>query len=350
MHRAHQYLRTMTSSVKCTKCLDNLPTKKFLYCSKCEGNFHLHCVSVTFPAFKEIIANDSAYFCPPCLKNQTEEVGEDEQIEATQTGESALDEDEYEVLEILDHKDSSDGRLYHVLWKVDASKSWVHQDQCRCIGLINQYLKSKNLPTMTDKYGADDDEITANWMTVPKVFEYIAKYDRVRVKKHITITESEGHLPTEDAILIMPYWNHLFVGLYLSEIYISDGGNLSREIDVEKLLKEELGTTINFDIIDFKDQRAGDHCGSSAACIAIELKRIYQDLEFMPKTISSSKWMQNQIIRANHKMRSTKTYPNLDIRNQIVEKRCPNCNKLYRERSKIRFRAHVRRCLIAQDS
>lgn len=125
----------------------------------------------------------------------------------------------------------------------------------------------------------------SNWVSTHEILEMVRIFDKKDYKKNIEIKELDK-LDNEDKVYIITTGNHCAVGLFLSnqnKIFLADGWNIYlKSRRTQMIVQDKMpGTTI--EPVTFNQQSSIDHCASSAVAIAIEFKRIYGNVERIPK-------------------------------------------------------------------
>lgn len=350
----------MTEEVYCI-CRKPNDGKGMIECLTCKEWFHYKCVDLTkakaAPYEKD---EDLPYFCPMCLVNQCREepsspVESREQVPAVEVSDDDSD-DEDEVSQIVAMRKNGEKVQYKVRWaKAGYDDSWIDSDDCQgCITKINQFRQSRKLTLLPVPVGASSSRLAKynenNWITIDQILADVKIYDMLKHKDNIDIRQFHGQLGDSDSIFIACIGSHAFVMLYIREkdlIYLSDGGNqyLAKEKTSRKV-RRKIGRPIRIIAIPFHQQRSIDHCGSSAAVLALEYKRIYQTLQ-IPDTIQVPKWMQERIIQKEHKDVSEPLKEWLPI-DKLSCNKCSNCGRIFRERNKTRFVNHQSRCNVTK--
>lgn len=273
-------------------------------------------------------------------------------------------EEEYMVERIEKHRTRNGSVSYLVKWLDYNESTWEPE-----INLKNSYdtleaYKEKNKlgkpvykRPVTATVGAIKPHVEsinqANWVKPTMVIGAIEKYRPRRFKNTIevrlldTSAENDANLSEEDVIYVVPFNNHAYVILDKkseNEAILVDGANIA--IGDETLVNKMcgwIGRPIR--VVEYKGQRGVDHCGSSAAAIAIELERIYHNQEQIPEVIRPTKDIRDQIIRIFHKEPSKAIETNRSIMDRRDRLECPNkCGYSAESWKRGGFFAHVRLC------
>lgn len=265
-----------------------------------------------------------------------------------------LSDNEYIVKEVVDMRKKRGSIQYRIRWQESGSQdSWLDERDCQsCIAKVNLFrVKKKKLNPLPVPVGASSCQQGPNynhenWITIEQAMLDIKIYDRKTYSKSITIMPFEGQLGQNDCIFLFPLGQHCFTGLFLAKkrvLYLSDGGNVYiKSESAKKSLKRFIGRPVDIIPIPFNEQKAIDHCGTSASLLAIEYKRIYQRLE-IPDEIKVQKWLQETLIAKEHKSDS-KPQGNWMPINERQFNYCCKCGKEFRERNKNRFICHQLKC------
>ena len=327
-------------------------------CDRCNEWFHQRCVSIT----QEQADMINQWFCPSCQPNQSLADNGDIQMPTPpedpeeSDNETEMEETEdFEVKEVIGMSD--DESRYLLVWANPKYKDpeWIEADDCKgCIPKINVYRKAKGLnelPTLVGASGGKPKEHNQeNWITMAEILKDITIIDRSskRYKREINIEEFKGTLDTSDKIYVIALGAHCLVGLYLFEekkLVLADGGNkFIEDPETQRKLKRKISKPITIQAIPFNQQKKIDDCGTSAALLAIELKKIYQTMR-LPDVITVPRWDQNMLIRKEHKHEGKALTNFVPINKQPIN-RCKNCGTIFKGRNKSPWLTHERNCSV----
>lgn len=162
-----------------------------------------------------------------------------------------------------------------------------------------------------------------------------------------------------DTIYVLVRDNHCYILLDLpseKRCYIADGLNLCETLSINEYLlpakDKSLSLTRTIVPVRFKQQRCVDHCGSSAASILLEFKRIYKhkaDTVPMPDLLSTPKSQLSSLVRRLHRQNKSnkldsRTRDTCSIANWSMHECRYKCGKRWRKITKIGLLNHERAC------
>lgn len=378
-------------------CRSNCPytsENNMIFCEgPCENWYHFKCVGIRKEGHDQLII-EGQYFCPNCRNNHptenpraytdlnlerpTERAGSAfkrigaparpteplQEIDTEETSnrtnpisdQEAIPKDHYEVDEIINHK-GKNSLQYKIRWKgYGASEdSWLREeDLADCYEVLKNYKSKEGLGSPSiprPRVGASSSERANfnqdNWVSMKEILEAVTSFSQKEYPKKIGIKEFQG-LGEEDSIYLIQIGNHCLVGLFFhksNDLYLADGGNLFiRFPRIQKLTLERLGVKPNIHQIQFNLQRGIDFCGSSAACIALEFRRLYGRGERIPNNLSIEKSTQERISKRLHKAPTESINSWKKIQDNMPTHTCEKCQKVFKERNRQRFSAHIRMC------
>jgi len=264
----------------------------------------------------------------------------------------------YYVDKILLHQRKRDGtREFLIDWlDYPNETSWEPEANLDgCISLLKEYLQRHKLADTSVKPragavnlpgdGKDSCE-TANWVEAEEILALVRQYfSNPTYGANIPVLQFENKLGREDAIYLHIYCCHAFVFVHLpfkKTCLIADGGNLyldkpSVQRDIKTLLPVDKHIGLRFN-----QQARIDHCGSTAAAIILEAKRLYKN-GVWPNQISVPSGMLQSFVRRLHKLPSERI-PSRDARYVIKLPHCDKCGKSWRKKSRYNLEKHVRAC------
>ena len=258
-------------------------------------------------------------------------------------------------------------REFLVRWSGYTEGTWEREQNLDgCVGLLNSFLKTKNLrPTkVVPRAGASLNCINEprNWMTSADVLNAVKRFQNVSTY-NTTLTLEEFTLESfkaeRDCLLILTHYSHFYIILKLekpTKIFIADGNNMyMQDEEVQQEIHEILKTNVKPGVILYSQQTKVDHCGSSAALIALEIKRIYRNfklgnIEQWPKQFRVAKDLRKRFIDRFHKFESQSfTAQRHDI-SQWKPPSCEKCGKTFRKKNAgIALARHVLNCKIEEE-
>lgn len=260
---------------------------------------------------------------------------------------------QYFVEAILDHKSTSDGRLFLVKWRGYSAKhnSWEPETNFPANNIIlNQYLADKDLcesPDLNDTLETLPD-ISSNFKAVPDVLRYINCWTTGTPSYSAgpPIAEYLGRLPSYDSILVLLKDCHFYIIMHLpqqSVTYIVDGANtsLERKSELERYLGHPLTP------LAFHQQRKVDHCASSAVALSLEFCRLYkspEELADLEEMRVPSKWLAF-LAKKMHPEQSENLKGWTPIADRWQKLRCPYCpSKTFKNRSAMASHQRLAKC------
>lgn len=374
-------------------------------CKHCAEWFHIGCVKITKARAAEMTEKNIDYYCPNCQPIAPREAGQERAQEPdVSSGDSQSENDsqasqsrqvldslkeavntaeagpstsrasrpneptypkqdkgkDFDVTKILNHKIAENGRKFLLKLKGYKEPEWFPERNLRgCYNLLENYLKSKDLgpPCIKASVGAvmrpGSVYNSDNFVELEEIMWQAAIYSRS--KKYANLLNVEvfsGVLPLGDAILLFNIKNHCVVVLYLpsmSEAYAADGTN---EVYSDAKYRKQVEDLIGLPVIplQFYQQLNTDYCGSSAAALIIEFKRLYRCPEMISEVIRVEPWALAKIRKTLHKGESERESPRRVSISDISFPRCSKCGKLFRCGGRQRLVAHEIKCSFLKSS
>lgn len=382
------------------KLCEALKKGSWLQCDDCDDWVHGSCAGYTNQQVDAYPDNEK-FYCQPCLDKRQQgqqeiqhpttpprdEDGQDNEQEnipsdetepqpgpsnlnsstplATQTEENAMetedstttdgdtdDEGYGTVNAILDWKATGrNQRQFLVEWKKGHEKTWVsEEDLDGAVAMLRAFCLAKKIspPRVEEKEGNGATPYVAynkeNWVKLDEIVRTANSYGKPGGIKVTKFSE----LGNEDSLSILQLGAHAFTILWLSgpaTAIVADGKNSYAECKKTKqLIKSLLPQARNIAAPTFFGQRGEDHCGSSAALIAIELQRIYNreygDLKTIPEEIKAPSSLADRIRGVFHKEPSKSISTRRTIGQQSFGVVCPNCSAKVKGKSRAALNFH----------
>lgn len=276
----------------------------------------------------------------------------DHMSQAETTDGSADEEGQASVVEILDWKTSKTARKFLVQFKKDDERQWLPERDLRgCIDTLNRFCDTRVPPIpktkmkFPDGIGATGDKIhnTANWVRNLEDIVQAAKIygDKQGLQPQILGEEFEDR----DAIYITRIGSHCYTILFMSDsrlCIVADGKNsLKRDHRSRRLLMHKLRMARAVIIVEAYNQVEEDHCGSSAAGIAIEFQRLHK-AGIIPEEVRVAKSTMERLRCRFHQEPSEKLRTRDEVRRQAQKWKleCPHCGKKFKTANRGAFNLH----------
>lgn len=324
----------------CPLCTREDSAEDMIICDECESATHYTCA---FLSSAEVERIDS-FVCASC-ELSTGKLTHWKGQRARGKVLADKRKNYYEVERILADKTTSAGRSFKVLWKGYKQPSWVREeDMDGALDLLQAYLRSRGKPlsTIEAKIGSlagPDETDESNFVTITEVIETVSK---LRTSGGYQTNLEIGRWPifgNEDKLFIFDIDRHCYVLLYIATDrgYIADGLNSYLEDpSIRARVDQEMkASSVNIRPIRFDQQIKSDHCGGSAALIALELMRAYRkhELDSIKMLHAPISW--RKLVRSilhPHKSESV-------IDSTLTQRRqkwaCERCEKRFRTRKSL---------------
>lgn len=327
------------------RCICGKPNNKWMVCCDgCDKYTHNSCAGLNERQAREM----DGYLCGNCTTNQYDTEDEDN-IDTNHSLEPA-DTVEYDVEDIRGFRQNT--KEFLVKWVGYQKPTWEpEQNLTKCGQLMNTYLKENNLEqyaTYKELAGCataardGKDFNFKNWVTVNEVLATVKSYEYMNNYKCSITVEKFTKLRDITTIYLVLHQNHIYVILHNpnSSSYIADGDNSSSKsailrADIEKMVGLELKPIIYY------GQKNIDFCGSSAAMIALEMRRMCK-LDKIDLEIRCDRTILYKIITKLHKHESATVNSWRPIENKMSN--CDKCGLAIKSHNRIKFAAHVRNC------
>lgn len=345
-------------------------------CEDCKGWFHLACLRKDEEWLIQL--GEANYFCPPCLRsrekesddeatqendNQVQALGNNQPLSARNDNAQAqqrpsngrsgainnnISKGSYLVRKVTDHYfDNPKGRQFEVIY-TDGDKKWHwERDLTRCLAKVDAYCASKKLPKSQfkpkGKCGAtlDKPQNPANWLEVEEICRLARSFGK---KKGLQPVPFSG-LGRKDSLGIHQMGEHAYVLLWIPSrriCFVADG--LNTFLDDEEV-KEDLTPLLReakvIKGLRYDGQKGADHCGSSAAALAVELQRLYpHGPEKIPETLSVQPSTAGRIVKIAHKEESSSVTTWKPIGELTFGIHCPTCGAKMKGKSRAALNFH----------
>lgn len=307
-----------------------------LRCYVCKERRHYSCARYSTKEVRRI----RKYVCESC-EHKTGEL-------STWKGKEAVGkvlEDKikhyFEVEKILDHIIDAKGRVFLIKWQGYTSPTWeIEEHLDGCLNMLQSYCRRNDIKASKIEGKLGDAEGSSiqnrNFVTISQIIDII----RTHRSMGIYCTDLEiGRQPRfgkQDKLFVFGVMAHCYVLLYVSpdRVYIADGLNsyiddLARRSMVNREIK---ASKVKIRSIRFDQQVKIDHCGSSAALVALELMRAYKlgRLDTINKLVAPIT-LRRRIRAALHQYPSTSVniLALTDRREKWV---CETCGKSFKKR------------------
>lgn len=275
-------------------------------------------------------------------------------------------------------------RMFLTKFKSDPCLYWQPESSFQAgVTILNDFLRAKNLPLtyLRNKVGSSVTRKVATtgtafnpeaWIEPEQLLKVVRRFKKVRAYSSSIRVElvtdyqnandgaEEVKSSPQDAIYILVKDNHCYIILDLpgeSRSYISDGLNLSKDLTIHDCLlplgRQEL-LARHLVPVEFKQQRCVDYCGSSAAIILLEFKRIYRSRVegqpvTMPTHLSAPRGLLKDLVGRLHgnnqsNIVPTRTRESFSIANWSMTECRFNCGRKWRKITKLGLRNHERAC------
>lgn len=289
---------------------------------------------------------------------------------------SDQDDDNHEINRILAWRlnKTTNTREFKIEWKIllDNGKyevTWEPELNLELsFDILEEYCQSTGIdgPRFARRAGASQSFPvsinTNNWVVADQIFEAVDWYKNVPSYRtsiiELKLFKRKEQLVNQlnDCLFLDLYLNHCFVYAYLIKsnvCYIIDGLNLymddeSYRTAIDKRLDDdrlELRKGIRFN-----KQIRFDHCGSAAASIILECRRIYkscQDARKWPESLEiGGTKLYERFVRAFHRFPSS-SFNGTPLEHSITKRKLPSCSKCGKTWRKIRKQSlvlHVKHC------
>jgi len=236
-------------------------------------------------------------------------------------------------------------KQFLVKWKGYQHKSWVDETDLQCPDILKQFFETRGNTDVEPRAGAankTDQNNLDNWITPTRLLETTNSYknsNRHRANIEIKLFQN---LENKDNIYIIMHECHYFVLMHYHERrigYISDGMNLfTQNAITRQQIKRILGGKMKLIPLTNTIQRAQDHCGSTAAALAITFLQRYQtDRWINPVPVAPT--LVSRLANLLHKHPSVNVYKQ-KINNYAIY--CRTCGKRFYKNT--RHAAHERFC------
>lgn len=269
-------------------------------------------------------------------------------------------EGEFEIEKIVSHRISGRSLYYTVRWKnhsVSEDEEIGSKHLANAHILVEAYRSSVGLtfgqvskPSRVGFSSVSQDQNEENWLSMDKVFSIIQTYENQRsYNRTISVKIFNNVLDNEDTIYLVQFSTHCLVAMYIySEklCYVSDGTNQSSSSSLVRSSLSSMFPDTNIVSVIYNQQKAIDHCASSAVLITLEFKRIYGTGESMPQELSVSRSIRDRLISTFHKERSDPQRGWKPIASNIPCSKCEKCGKEFKCRDKRPYVTHTRNCKI----
>lgn len=263
--------------------------------------------------------------------------------------------DDFDVERIVGHKVVGGKRQFNVKLTNFRRPYWFEERNLRgCHGILSIYLTEKGLepPKFPARVGAvclrpGMSFNSDNYAAMEEIIQQAAVWSSSkRFKDALPVIIYNGQFPSHDAVVLINIESHCFVLLFTpsrGQIFAADGVN---EIARNSSYREKIESASKMPVIPlhFMQQVGVDHCASSAAALVIEFKRLYQNPELINQSVRVEPFALSRIRGKLHKAISEHPNPGWVPINEIPFPTCAKCGKLFREASRQRYVAHVRKC------
>lgn len=240
--------------------------------------------------------------------------------------------------------DDTDERMWLVRWEGYSSKddTWIPESHLgSCKQMVDEELKKLNLPlsNLRPVHGCNVRDKTipvniANWVTSARVLEIIRMYKSVpQYKSDVPIIDLDDKvldkLPTQDTVYLVSLESHLYV-IYCQVsrkcAWISDGLGLAfKKPHIVPILSRRMKVKLR--PVDCNLQKRADHCGASAAAIALEMIRQLKDPQaVLSQVICFPHSTYEKIVDRMHKRPSASHSGWQSIHTQETRRFCTSCN------------------------
>lgn len=283
-------------------------------------------------------------------QEDTQLVGSQTQASSSQSS-SLTDEDgNSQIKEIVAFRTRRGVRQFRVRYLSNNELQWFKEsDLTSCPIPLEAFCATKNIPMpkfiLDMKQNGTFGNILKtgsnpkNWVTLHKIIEAVAKFGR----KNSPLPQILTSLGTKTAIYILGLGNHCLVILHLPSTrtaYISDGQSaFLKDRDFRRICFSYLKGISFINFLPYLSQKAIDHCGSSAAGIAIEFQRALST-GAIPATIRSSATVINRIRKFLHPFRSKAVNRLLPPKMTKVLTQCPKCLQVFKTKSRAVLAIH----------
>lgn len=266
-----------------------------------------------------------------------------EQLPQSQTTDGATDDEGHATIsEILDWKAHKSTRKFLVKFKKGDEEQWLLERDLRgCIDSLNKFCDTRvpAIPRtkmkLPDGIGAtrSRQQNTANWVRgLNDIVQAARTYgDREGLQPQVL----EEQLGDEDAIYITRVGFHSYTILFKYEsrlCIVADGKNsLRKDSQSRKIVMHKLRRARCIIFVQAYNQVEEDHCGSSAAGIAIEFQRLHKR-GIIPCEARVAKSTMDRLRSRFHHTPSQKLRTREDVRREALNWKleCPNCGKRFK--------------------
>lgn len=273
-------LRKRTSKNICPTC-KTIASSAFLKCEICEVREHINCCQLN----EDLVNKINRFLCLKCEDRHGQLTEWKERSILTRNQAGTKSKDFYQVSKIVEHKVENDLRYFKIRWAKHNEKDDSWEPETNLIGCSNtlQAYCRRNKISWSKINGLMGGNLQnkscnpQNWVSMSTVIK-VTKTLRSIYKCSLNIYEYEEDM-SEEGIYFLEFNFHCSVILnYLKpkRAIIADGTNQFRDnVEVRKAIRKLLKRRLS--VVSYNQQVGIDHCGSSAACIALALLLVYKN-------------------------------------------------------------------------
>lgn len=212
----------------------------------------------------------------------------------------------------------------------------------RCQDLLREYKEKhpdvilpENIERMSLVGASSNTSSNADaWISVGRVIDIIkARMTKIFKGEPFPVFQFKLHLGETDALYVLEFEHHAFIVLFFAKFnmcLIADGENLFiKDKRISAHIRAMIGTSARG--IEYKQAYYGDTCGGAAACIGLEMLRMYNSSKLEPHDWPDSLFiknrLKNEIFRQEYNLRGLNPLPNTtpNISKRIILK-CDDCD------------------------
>lgn len=264
------------------------------------------------------------------------------------------DDDGYSEIKTIKNARKTRGkREFLVTYRSNQENEWLPEEALdKAVTALKQFLQ-KNPHLSPTKLREDEDERVGAKSTKKANLSNWVKMEEVRQKARaygdpdgIPIEILGNKMGQEDKILLVKNNTHCHTVLFLAKskmALIADGENTAIRSNVCRLsLVKKLNGVRKIKFLPFNKQREADHCGSSAAAIAIEFQNIYKHLgeRGIPTEVTPPASRINRVRKVLHKEPGEKLNPPRQIGVLREPLKCEKCGKRFKSKNRNVFNFH----------